>query len=83
MCIIKYYSIKDLIEINAYNHGIIIKIFLGTYATLGGGGRACLRDAMMYMFCLLAHRFICIIFIWPTFFSKKYQSPRVTTYNLF
>jgi hypothetical protein len=42
----------------------------------GGGGRACLRDAMMYMFCLRAHRFICIIFIWPTFFAKKYQSPR-------
>jgi len=42
----------------------------------GCGGRACLRDAMMYLFCLRAHRFICIIFIWPTFFAKKYQSPR-------
>jgi hypothetical protein len=31
------------------------------------------------MFCLRAHRFICIIFIWPTFFSKKYQSPRGET----
>jgi hypothetical protein len=42
----------------------------------GGGGRACLRDAIMYMFCLRAHRFICIIFFWPMFLSKKYQSPR-------
>jgi hypothetical protein len=46
-------------------------------------GRACLRDAMMYMFCLRAHRFIYIIFFWPMFLSKKYQSPRGITFSFF
>jgi len=49
----------------------------------GVRGRACLRNAMMYMFCLRAHRFICIIIFWPTFFSKKYQSPRRDKYIFF
>ncbi len=43
----------------------------------GGGGRACLRDAMMYMFCLRAHRFICIIFFWHRCQEKLNNHPVV------
>ena len=41
----------------------------------GGRGRACLRDAMMYMFCLRAHRFICIIFFGLRSFQKNINHP--------
>ncbi len=62
--------------------GLLFKFFLERMLPWGCGGRACLRDAMMYMFCLRAHRYICIIFIWPTFFAKKYQSPRGSYYKI-
>ena len=38
----------------------------------GGRGRACLKDAMCTQ-CV--HIVLYAFFFWPTFFSKKYQSP--------